>query len=248
MHACVNVNLSKTSSRSTLPEKHSLLLSSASLTLHSVHAGHARRTFSSLFLLECLTMRQKRSGMAMRQQRCAGLDLVMRAVVAIAVLVDVAGKECIESTTKACPSENSDRDVAFWSRPLADVSTCFTETADCRVANGLPRWHSAAPLVILTARSSNAAAVTAAVTFLRSSLSRTGCTAGQNGGGRLSLAKWHVRLRISINKAFVCCQQGLCLLPRSRSLACVRVLETSSLSRTSCSVRVAHRLAHYCSA
>lgn len=49
MHACVNVNLSK-----TLPEKHSLLLSFASLTLHSVHAGHARRTFSALFLLECL--------------------------------------------------------------------------------------------------------------------------------------------------------------------------------------------------
>jgi hypothetical protein len=92
--------------------------------------------------------------------------------------------------------------------------------------------------------------VTAAVTFLRSSLSRTGCTAGHNGGGRVSLAKWHVRLRISINKAFVCCQQGLCLLPRllPRSLACVRVLETSSQSRTSCSVRVAHRLAHYCSA
>ena len=43
-----------TSSRSTLTEKHSLLLSSASLTLHSVHAGHARRTFSALFLLECL--------------------------------------------------------------------------------------------------------------------------------------------------------------------------------------------------
>jgi hypothetical protein len=124
----------------------------------------------------------------------------MRAVVAIAVLADVAGKECIESTTKACPSENSDRGVAFWSRPLADVSTCFTETADCRVANGLPRWRSAAPLVILTARSSNAAAVTAAVTFLRSSLSRTG-----TAGGRLSLANWHVRLRISINKAFVCC-------------------------------------------
>ena len=185
--------------------------------------------------------------MALRQQRCAGLQLVMRAVVAIAVLVDVTGNECIEST-KACPSENSDSDVAFWSRPLADVSTCFTETADCRVANGLPRWRSAAPLVILTACSSNAAAVTAAVTFLRSSLSRTGCTPSHNGGGRLSLAKWHVRVRISINKAFVCCQQGLCLLPRSRSLACVRVLETSSLSRTSCSVRVAHRLAHYCSA
>ena len=166
-----------TSSRSTLTEKHSApVLRIPYLALCACWS--CAQDILGLVLLECLTMRQKRSGMANRQQRCAGLELVMRAVVAIAVLVDVAGNECIESTTKACPSENSDRDVAFWSRPLADVSTCFTETADCRVANGLPRWHSAAPLVILTARSSNAAAVTAAVTFLRSSLSRTGCTAG----------------------------------------------------------------------
>ena len=61
--------------------------------------------------------------------------------------------------------------MAYWTRPLANFSGCFTETLHCRDANvGLPSWQPAPPLIILTACSSCAEAVDSAVAFVRAAL------------------------------------------------------------------------------
>jgi hypothetical protein len=131
-----------------------------------------------------------RRGLVVGEMRCRGKTFLTRqrhlrdglwlAGVKLSLLVLALPVQTGGNAPASADDEGAGLRMAYWDRPFAKPSECFTETLLCRDANGgLPTWQPAPPLMILTACSSCAEAIDGAVVFVRAALALSQLAAWQ---------------------------------------------------------------------